>query len=150
MTADDVRVTADDVTELNRATLQGTSALARHAGTALIVVAGVGLVAWMWIAARQQRLVGADGFPGFGSDGEGVSLTQRLDLLANSIGFLVNAVLVGGLGLGLRLVAELTISRGGGSLTAAAVGEPWPDNGDDLDGEEHRDDVDQEEGPDRR
>ena len=123
------RVTDDDVAEINRATLGRTASVSRHVGTALIVLAAVGVAAWLWVLARQQQLLGGgDGSSGFFGSPEGdVSVTERVDLFASSIGFLLNAAMVAGLGLALRLVAEYLLARSGVSLSGLDVGEPWPD-----------------------
>ena len=73
---------------------------------------------------------------GFGDDGDGavlsisdstVSLSERIDAVADSVMLLVTAALAVAAGYGVRLVAEYTVARTGGSLTAFDVGDQVPE-----------------------
>lgn len=126
------RVTEAEVVALNRETLARTARWGRYGGNVLIVVGLVGVAGWLWMVARQQQLFGsADPTGGIFAFSEEVSPLQRVDLFSTSLGYLLNAVLTGGLGLGLRLVAEHLTIRSGGSLTPLRAGERWSDAVDD-------------------
>ena len=80
------------------------------------------------------------GFP-FGST-DNLSASHRVDLLVSSFSLLIYAGLVFGVGLGLRLVSEIMVSRTGGSLAGVEVGEALePPDGDVKD---ERDEGDEE------
>lgn len=98
--------------------------LARMAGTGLLVVAGIGVLAWVWLAVRGLGLFG-DSFDLF-EDVPEVDLDYRLDAIASHVVVLVNSVLAAGLGVALRLAADYTVARTGGSLTGVRAGEPLP------------------------
>jgi hypothetical protein len=127
MTPDEARITAQDVDDLNRNRLKVTATAGKVVGVGLMVVAAVGVLAWLWIAARQQQLFGGDDGPTmFGSSGESISFTQRVDLFTTTFTILLSAVLLGGLGFGLRLVSDFTLSCAGGSLAGVEVGARVP------------------------
>jgi hypothetical protein len=130
--SEDALVTAEDVVELNRASIARAGALARGAGSVLVAVGVVGAVAWLWTAARQQQLVDSGGGDGglavFGPPSEELSFVERLDLFASTIGFLLTAALLTGVGFLLRLVADYSVGRTGTSLTGFEVGDRLPDD----------------------
>lgn len=131
MGSEELRITADDVRELNRAVLCGTARVARAVGTGLLVIGALGAALWLWIVLRQQDVIGSrDGtFAGVAQD---PSAAQRLDLVAGSFGYLVSVALTAGAGMALRLGGEHLGAANGGSLTAAAVGDRLPSAADDL------------------
>jgi hypothetical protein len=97
VTFNDAHITADDIAELNRSSLKATATIGRVAGMALMVLGAVGVVAWLWVAARQQQFFGdASGFP-FGT-ADDLSVTRRVDLLVSSFSLLIYAGLVFGVG----------------------------------------------------
>jgi hypothetical protein len=118
-------VTSEDVIVLNRAVMVRAAAFARLAGTALLVVAGVAVAAWVWVTVRQQQAA-EDSFVGFPGD-EDLSLGQRVDLFANTLTYLIYAAVAGGVGVALRLLADYTVARTGGSLTGFESGDTLPD-----------------------
>jgi hypothetical protein len=130
LAADSSTITGDDITRLNGRSVERAGAFTRLAGTALIVAGGVGVLAWLWLTVRQQQALNdtgsGDGFE-FGSSE--VSFANRIDALAGYVSLLLSAVLALGVGLGLRLVAEYSVARTGGSLTGFATGDPVPDGG---------------------
>lgn len=120
-------MTADDVAALNRAMVERGAAFARIAGTVLIVVGAVGLIAALWVIGREQQHLDSGMFS-FGDEGEGgASLLDRIDLISTRFGLVELPVLIGGIGLGLRLVADYVVSRTGGTLTGFEVGDEMPD-----------------------
>jgi len=116
-------VTAADVSGLNQAVVARAANLARLAGTGLLIVAGLGVVAWGWITLRGLGLLG-DSFLGFGRNPSGPGLDDQIDVVVGYISLLLYSSLVAGTGLGLRLAADYTVTRTGGSLTGLAAGEP--------------------------
>lgn len=121
VSAEEPRVTADDLVELNDEVLARTASLARATGTALMVLGAVGAAAWLWLVARQQQLVGGGdvGIFSFGADEGGPSFTQRLDGFASTFGYLVSVALTAGFGLLLRVLGQYLTARTGGSLLSA-------------------------------
>jgi hypothetical protein len=133
-------VTAEDVAALNRATVARAAAFARLAGTALVVVGVVVLAAWAWVTVRQQqRLSSVEGAYTGLSDvrpGSDVSVQERIDVLSTGVVLVFEAALLVGVGLGLRLFADNSVARAGGTLTGYEVG--------DVMGAEEPDDEDDE------
>jgi|RhiMethySRZTD1v2_1073278.scaffolds.fasta_scaffold15905_4 hypothetical protein len=121
-------ITAEDVADLNRRSIERAAAFARVAGAVLVATAAIGVAAWLWLTVRAQLM--ADDFSGgtgaFGGVGGGVSFADRVDLLLGFVALLVSAALTGGVGLGLRLVADTSVARAGGSLTGFAIGDAVP------------------------
>jgi hypothetical protein len=116
-------VTGADVAGLNQAVVARAANLARLVGTGLLVVAGLGAVAWAWITLRGLGLLG-DSFLGFGRSPSGPGLDDQLDVVVGYMSLLLYSSLVAGTGLGLRLAADYTVTRTGGSLTGLQAGEP--------------------------
>ena len=136
-------VTAADVSGLNKALVTRAANLARLTGTGLLVVAGVGALSWAWVTLRGLDLLG-DSFTDFG-DAPEFGIANRIDLVAGYFALLIYASVAAGLGVALRLAADYTVARTGGSLTGVQTGEPLasvrrralttPDGDDDVDGE---------------
>jgi hypothetical protein len=121
-------LTADDVAHLNGSAVARTAAFARLAGTALVAVGGLGAAAWLWSTVRIQMLI--DGTGGLSLDpAESVSLAERLDAASQYVATLVFAGLAIAGGLALRLVADYTVARTGGTLTGYVAGDPFPGDG---------------------
>jgi hypothetical protein len=129
-TAESSTITGEDVTWLNGRSVERAGAFTRLAGTVVIVAGGVGLLAWLWLTVRQQQALNdagsGDGFD-FGSSE--VTFANRIDALAGYVSLLISAALAVGVGLALRLVAEYTVARTGGSVTGFVAGDPVPDGG---------------------
>ena len=106
-------ITADDIADLNRMAIERAGAFARVAGSVLVVVAAVGVVAWTWLTVRAQLM--ADDFSGgsgaFDDVGGSMSFADRVDLLLGYVTILVMATLTGGVGFGLRLGADTAVAR---------------------------------------
>ena len=124
LTTDDM-LTTDDITSLNRQAVVRAAAFTRLAGTALVVAGAIAMAAWLYLAVRQQQLVdGGDSFsPSLAVLSEDVTFAQRVDLLASQVTLGIWAVVAGGVGLGLRLVADYSVARTGGSLTGYEAGD---------------------------
>jgi hypothetical protein len=140
-TAHSSTITGEDIAWLNGRSVARAGAFARLAGTALIVAGALGVVAWLWMSVRRQQQLSeiADFANGLG-DGSGdgdvlsftdqtVSLSERIDVLADTAMLLVTAALAVAAGSGLRLVAEYTVARTGGSVTGFEAGDPVPEGG---------------------
>jgi hypothetical protein len=121
---DDI-VTAEDVVVLNRAVVSRAAAFARVTATALLVVAGLALAAWVWVLVRQQQA--AEDSLVFVPTGDDLTVGQRVDLFVNTLAYLVYAAVTGGVGVGLRLLADYAVARTGGSLTGFEPGDRLPD-----------------------
>lgn len=139
VSAEEPRVTADDLVELNDEVLARTASLVRAAGTALMFIGAVGAAAWLWLVARQQQLVGDDeGIFRFGADEGGQSFMQRLDVFASTFGYLVTVALTAGFGLLLRFLGQYLTARTGGSLLSAVqVGDPLGGSGEEEEEEDY-------------
>jgi hypothetical protein len=118
-------VTSEDVIVLNRAVVARAAGFARLGGTAVLVVGGLGLAAWVWVTVRQQQMAEDTMVlaPGSGD----LSFGQRVDLVANTYVYLIYAAVAAGVGLALRLVADYAVARTGGSLTGFEPGDTLPD-----------------------
>lgn len=133
MTSEELRVTADDVVELNRSVLLGTARFGRLLGTVLMAIGALGGVLWLWVVLRQQDVIGGAAGPlNFGLEDAELSPKQRLDSFATSFSFLSGVALTAGLGMALRIAGECVIAEKGGSLTQADVGDPLPTAADQL------------------
>ena len=127
--ADADTIGAEDVAWLNGRAVERAGAFTRLAGMALIVAGALGVAAWLWITVRQQQMIDdADGGRFAFGDGE-PSLVDRIDALVDYLIFLPWGALTVGAGFGLRLAADYTAARTGGSLTRFTVGDPVPDGG---------------------
>jgi hypothetical protein len=123
-------LTAGDITALNGQAVARAAAFARLAGTALAVAGAIGLAAWLWTAYRMQ--VRADDFGGLDpllvggaqttSEYE-VTAADRIDLFVSVVDLAIVAALAAAIGLGLRLIADYTVARTGGSLTGFEAGD---------------------------
>jgi hypothetical protein len=130
-------LTADDITDLNRQAVVRAAAFTRLAGAALVIAGVLAIVAWGWILVRDQlRLDDYDGIdmvaeqtppedgPLFDFDGAfDVTFADRVDVLLARLGFALTAVVAVGVGLGLRLVADYSVARTGGTLTGYEPGD---------------------------
>lgn len=121
----DDMVTAQDVAVLNRAMVERAAAFARIGGTALIVVGALGLLAALWILVRGQQTVDAGGSI-FGSGGTDVELVDRIDLMSAQFSVVVAPGIALAAGLAVRLMADYTVGRSGGTLTGFEVGDHFP------------------------
>jgi hypothetical protein len=118
-------ITADDIGLLNRAVVTRAAAFARIAGTAVIVVGAVGVVAWAWLTVRHQIRLSAVDVP-FGASSTGLDLVDRVDIVVADVIFLLYAAFVVGVGVALRLAADYTVAGVGGSLTGFEPGDELP------------------------
>ena len=117
-------LTADDIVGLNRQAVVRAAAFTRLVGSALVIAGAIAMVAWLWLAVRQQQLADADTFSApLASYRDDVSFAQRIDLLASQATLAVWAVLAVGVGLGLRLGADDAVARTGGTLTGFEPGD---------------------------
>jgi hypothetical protein len=133
--ADPETITAEDVDELNRAALNRSAAIARWGGSALVVIGVLGILAWLWLTVRSQQEADPAQFLG-GSEPSDVSLGERITLLTNYVTILVFAGLAVGLGLFLRVAADVGQIKAGGSITGLQVGEEVAYEDVDLDGDD--------------
>lgn len=142
-TDDDTHITADDVMWLNQAMVERAAAFVRIAGTVLVVVGAIAVAASLWSMWEQQRDLGElpsdasvfdDGELGrFLGEAPEPSLGGRVDHFVTTFS-LTEPALALAVGLGLRLFADYTVARTGGSLTGYEAGEEVPPETDeDLD-----------------
>jgi hypothetical protein len=104
VTADDEGLTPADIASLNRAAVERTATIARLAGTALVIIGAVGAVAWVWVALRtQDRASSLDLTFGGEAMSKDLPLADRIDLFTGSLGLLLTASTVMGIGLFARL-----------------------------------------------
>ena len=139
MTASDdgETLTAGDITDLNRQAVVRAAAFTRLAGAALVIAGVLAITAWGWILVRDQlRLDDYDGIdlvadqtsgdepPLFDfEDAFDVTFADRVDVLLGRLGFALTAVVAVGVGLGLRLAADYSVARTGGTLTGYEAGD---------------------------
>jgi hypothetical protein len=117
-------ITEDDFAGLNERALLRVVDVARRGSFALLVLAGVIALAWIWQTLRFQGVIDDSQSDRFSLGlGDQLSAKQRLDALTTTITMLGFAGLVAGLGLGLRVYCEATTLRAGGSLTGWNVGD---------------------------
>ena len=116
-------VTAADVSGLNQAVVTRAANLARLTGTGLLVVAGLGVLSWAWVTLRSLDLLVGASSTEF-DDAAEFGIADRIDLVAGYFVLLIFASVAAGLGVALRLAADYTVARTGGSLTGAQAGEP--------------------------
>lgn len=124
-------ITEADLAGLNQRALLRLVDVARRASIALLVLAGVIALAWVWQTLRYQGVITdgeAGGFTFFG--GEDINWKQRVDAITLTMTTAAFAGLVGGLGLGLLVYCEVATARVGGSLTGWAVGDAIDDDRD--------------------
>ncbi|HKE74864.1 MAG TPA: hypothetical protein VKB57_14680, partial [Acidimicrobiales bacterium] len=127
--------TLDDVRDLNAASVARAAAFARVAGSVMVAVGVVGAAAWLWITVRQQAVFnGGSGAADPLTPSRDIDFLRRVDAVAIYVALLVSAVLATAAGLGLRLLADYTVARTGGTLTGFRVGDPLPppDGDDDM------------------
>jgi hypothetical protein len=133
------RVTADDVAGLNRSAVTRAAFFARWVGTVLVIGGVILLAAAVWTSVRlQQRLDERSGsaIGGLETDADDPTLLDRTDVFAQGlINWTLPALVIGG-GLGLRLFADYSMARTGGSISGFEPGDPVPggDEDDDADG----------------
>jgi hypothetical protein len=125
MSDEDLRLTAEDIANLNRDTIARSAAFLRLGGTLIGLVGVVGMVAWAWYEVRLQQNVGDSPliFNATTASAGGLELGDRIDLLAGSMSLLVLSSLALGLGLAARHLGDYTQARTGASLTGYAVGD---------------------------
>jgi hypothetical protein len=123
---DDSLVTAQDVRDLNWAAVDRAAALARIAGTSMVVIGAVTLLAWLWVVVRSQDTIDDVGFTLGGPVDGDPDLATRLDVFASTISVLAFGGLVLGLGAAVRLLADDARTRVGGSVTGFVEGDELP------------------------
>lgn len=121
-------VTATDIDRLNRTAVARGAQVARRAGTALLVLASIILLGWLWAFLRQQGLLGGGDEGPFRFESH-PDASARVDLTVSTISFLASAGILMGLGCGLRLIADYAAARTGGSLVGVQVGDLIPPEG---------------------
>jgi hypothetical protein len=127
--AEPLRITAADVDDLNRASVERAAAIARLAGSLVVAAGAVGLLAWVWVSVRTQQNLG--GFTLAFSDVASESdpdLAARIDGFVSSVGLLTSSALAVGVGLAVRLIADYAQTRVGGTVTGFVEGDEVPDD----------------------
>ena len=128
MTEADRTITTEDVVAMNRASVERSAYLARLGGSVLVVVGVLATLGWLWAQIRNQQRF--DDFRdsavlGVLSINSSIrsSETTRVDLLMASLGGLWLPGLAVAGGLTLRMLADFTLTRVGGSITGFVVGD---------------------------
>ena len=129
MAQSELALTEDDIRDLNRMSVERAAAFVRIGGAVVIAVGVVGALAWMWTVIRVQQEASPAAMLPFGqSQSEaGLSLVDRIDLLAPYAGALVIASAAVGFGLFLRLLADFVVDRIGGTTTGFEAGDQLDD-----------------------
>jgi hypothetical protein len=122
-------IESEDITWLNGRAVERAGAFTRLAGVALVVAGAIGVAAWLWLTVRQQQAMDDVGGGEFGAVSVDVSLVDRIDAVVGYVPILIYGSLAVGAGLALRLIADYTVARTGGSLSGFAAGDPVPDGG---------------------
>jgi hypothetical protein len=122
-------ITEEDLTGLNQRALLRVVAVARRGSVALLVLAGVLALAWVWQTLRYQGVITDGQDEGFSLTfvGEDLTWRQRFDALALTMTLPAFAGLVAGLGLALRVGCDVATLKVGGTLTGLQVGDPIAD-----------------------
>jgi len=123
MASDDELVTSEDIEELNRLSVARAAAFTRMGGAVLLAMSALGLVGWLWVVIRTQQ---QSALFRFGNPGGSPDLLDRVSLLTTSLDGLLTSVLVGGVGLVMRLLADLAQTLTGGTVTGFQVGDVIP------------------------
>jgi hypothetical protein len=127
MTDDDDGVTARLIALLNRASVERSAAIARIAGSVLIIVGIIGMVMWLWLVVRTQDNANPSGMDfGFGEVDDDVPLSRRLDLFASTMSALLFSSAAIVLGMLARLLGDYTQSRIGGQRHRVPRGRRLP------------------------
>jgi hypothetical protein len=110
---------------MNRAAIARATAFVRLAGTVVVAIGAIGVLAWLWTAVRAQQQVAPAVTIGLDAQlpSRDVSLIDRIDLLAPYVESLLLAFLVIGFGLLLRLIADFVLDRTGGTITGFEAGD---------------------------
>jgi hypothetical protein len=126
-------LTEDDITDLNRMSVERGAAFVRMAGSAVVGIGIVGVLAWLWTAVRiQQEATPAEALNFSVSSQHGVSWIDRIDLLSPYVSSLVVAAAVTAFGFLLRLLADFLVDRVGGTTTGFEAGDTLDDDGAEL------------------
>lgn len=115
-----------DLNGLNRRALVRSGELVRQAGTGLIGIGVVLTAGWLWQLVRFQQLLTDSESGGIvmgGSALRGITLTQRIDSIAQSLGTLGFAAVTVGVGLAVRLYAEVVTLQQGADITPWQLGD---------------------------
>jgi hypothetical protein len=138
----DRALATEDIVTLNGQVVARAAAFVRLAGTALVIAGAIAVAAWLWTAYRQQEAVDdvfddlaatelddplddadeAAGIVDIFGDFD-VSFADRIDVLVSQIELAITGLLAVGLGLGLRMAADYSVARTGGSLTGFEPGD---------------------------
>lgn len=124
---EDDTVMPEDVAYFNRETMRDLAMRGRIAGTAVMIVAAVGALAWLWITVRTQQHLRSRGFPlGGASTGLRIALPERLDAAVATFALLTSAALAFVFGAGLVLLSSHLTVVYGGTLTGLEAGDKIP------------------------
>jgi phosphate/sulfate permease len=108
---------SDIIDGLNRIAVNRSAAVARAVGSLVTAAGAIGLLAWLWLTYRTQTHASAFSFTFEDPGDDDASLSERLDVLSNTVSVLVTSSAALALGLGLRLLADYVQTRVGGNVT---------------------------------
>jgi len=118
-----------DLDGLNRRALLRSGELVHRVGSGLIGIGVALAVGWLWQLVRFQQLLtdsfesGGIGIDIGGTDLRGISWTQRVDSIAQSLGSLGFAAVTVGVGLAVRLYSEVVTLQQGADITPWQLGD---------------------------
>lgn len=122
-------LTSEDIAELNAAAVTRAAWFTRLAGTGLVAVGAAGFAAWVWLEVRVQLRLGATTASALPVSvfSQSTDPVDRIDAFAESIYLALYATVAVGVGVGLRMVADYTVTRTGGSVTGFETGDHVPE-----------------------
>lgn len=120
-------ISADDIADANDERLTRLAEGARYVSVVIVAVGALALLGWLWYTIRAQLEVSTGGGFTFGDADDGLSLIERIDLLATSTSLLVQGAMATGIGIALLLWSSKVYASLGGSLHGVQVGDPIPD-----------------------
>jgi hypothetical protein len=125
MVPEETILTADDVAALNRNAVTRSAWIVRTAGVVLVVVGVVGFAGWVWFEVRLQQQLGGprSSVTGGGLGQPNVDLVDRIDAFTQALTPGLIAAIVAGFGFAMRAMADYSVARVGGTLTAFVEGD---------------------------
>ena len=113
---------------MNRASIDRSAYLARLAGSVLIAVGLLMAVSWVWAQVRTQQNLDGSVYgrlivTSLGSTDGRPTWALRIDVFTSSVSALWQPALALAGGFGLRMLADYTQSRVGGSITGFVEGD---------------------------
>ena len=129
-----MQITEADIAGMNRKFVTRAAAFARRAGACIVILGALALAAWGWNTVRFQQQLGdscSDSSPlGIVDGGDCVGALRRTDALAAGFSTAALAAATIGIGFTMRLLADYSDARTGGSISGFQPGDQIEVSGD--------------------